>query len=86
MPAGNPDGGQWTNEDESNSSTDITTDDDPSGIRPEYASLEPGTQTDGATGSTNNTEVTSPSENSSPSALDVEYAALRVERYDRSAD
>ncbi len=86
VPAGSPQGGQWAPEGASNSSSSTTTAPDVSTTGTQYAALETGTRTDTSNSAINTPDATSPSNSSSAGKPEDQYAAITVERYDRTGD
>jgi hypothetical protein len=84
VPKGNPEGGQWTSEDGSSSSPGsmarpVSEEHPSSGRGPQYAALETDTRTD-------ETASNVPDEHGNANTFSNQYAAITVERYDRTGD
>jgi hypothetical protein len=87
VPAGNPDGGQWTSDGGNGSPAESA---ERAGrtseTRTRYAALETGTRTDTSTGMDDVAAGASPRGNTSTGSSQDQYAAITVERYDRTGD
>jgi len=82
VPAGNPGGGQWTSEGVSGSSSETIEGSEPEDTpRPvQYAALETGTRSDATASSV------APNDPDDSNRSGDQYAAITVERYDRTGD